>query len=393
MESFIKVFMMLPYFIPQYGGAELQAYQLALALNDRKRCKLSILTLSSNGNLAFERLKGLSIYRFRSKSTGYEALGSFLSKQGSSYNGFHQHLIYGADPYKQLNIGRLAQEHGLWQIVKITSSEKVSLIKDKQPSSLTLLKNAHAIVAINKGIAQELLNANVSPEKIIQIPNGVDTHKFTPISDKEKKDTRIRLGLPLDKTVFIFVGRIVKKKGLDFLLQAWGTHEKMNKDTVLLILGDDSADIQKKQVGRNLPCYLEYKELSERLGLNRVFWLGSKSHSDLQTYYQASDCLILPSRNEGSPNVVLEAMSSGLPIIGTKIPGILDLIESQHDGLLVDLDEVDELAHVISLITDNVEQRKSMGKMARKKIMNKYDISLIAKSYLNLYQYLDAKSV
>jgi glycosyltransferase involved in cell wall biosynthesis len=390
-----NILMMLPYFVPQYGGAELQAYQLAQWINDKRTFKVSIATLYGRELPRAEILHGVPIYRFGSKHfdyfSGYEELGEFIYKTGHNYTGIHQHIIYGADPDAQLRIGEIARKLGLWQILKITSSEKVNLIKNEYSYSTASLKKANAIVSLNSGISQELLSAGVDSRKIVQIPNGVDSKKFFPVQDIQRKNfIRNKLGLPLDKILFIFVGRIVNKKGVDVLLKAWAIHEVVMKDTILLIIGDDDADIKKIQSGRNSPCYKECLKLSDELQIKRILWLGPKDHSnDLPTYYQASDCLILPSRNEGCPNVILEAMSVGIPVIGTRIPGILDLVEDNDEGILVEVDQVDELAKAISSIARKRELREQMAVNARRKILSGYDLESIARKYLDLYKRLN----
>ncbi len=390
-----NILMMLPHFVPQYGGAELQAYQLAQWINGNRTCKISIATLFGLESPRAEILQGVPIHRFGSKYydyfSGYEELVKFICENGHNYTGIHQHLIYGADPDAQLKAGEIARKLGLWQIVKITSTEKVNLIKNEYPHSAALLGDANTIISLNTEITHELLSAGIDPTKIVQIPNGVDSRKFFPVQDIQQKNLiRNKLGLPLDKIIFLFIGRIVNKKGVDVLLKSWAIHEMVMNDTMLLVIGDDDSDIQKRQSGKNSPCFQECLILSEELNLKRVFWLGPKHHSiDLPFYYQASDCLILPSRNEGCPNVILEAMSAGIPVIGTKIPGILDLVQDNEEGILVEVNKVDELAVTISAIAKNREQRERMALSARSKILVGYDLEFIAKKYLDLYNHLD----
>jgi glycosyltransferase involved in cell wall biosynthesis len=102
--------------------------------------------------------------------------------------------------------------------------------------------------------------------------------------------------------------------------------------------------------------------------------------------FQASDVFVLPSYAEGMPNVLLEAMSTGLPCLATRIPGIQDLIKNEKTGLLVDPVEVEELEKGLRRLIANSALRKRLGYAARQRIESGYSIAVTARQYVQLFQ-------
>lgn len=156
--------------------------------------------------------------------------------------------------------------------------------------------------------------------KIKRIYNGIDSERFSPVSDRQA--VRMKLGLPLDKFICFTVRRITFKNGIDTLLHA---AELNDNPEVLFVLGGIGADLESAR------AFVAEKRL------DNVRLMGSIADDDLPAYYAASDAFILPSRQgEGFPMVVLEAFASGLPVIATRSGGHVELIEEGETGYLVD---------------------------------------------------------
>jgi len=393
--SQMNVLMILPYFYPQYGGAENQALQLAQHVNCSQRARITILTLEVTNSQRLESFDGLQVYRFghcqdkTGRLHGYRQMEHWIKQYASQSQGVHQHIIYGANPLAQLHLGAIARAQGLWQVVKITSTEKISLMQQYWPASIELLKQADAVIALNDAIYNELIEAGILHKAIVCIPNGVNTALFSPAASWQKRVLRQRLGLPLHGTLFLFVGRLVEKKGLDVLLKAWAAHERHEGTSRLLVIGDDCADRAKSQTGRNTPCGEKGKAYARRLGLHNILWLGAQEHRVLPWYYKACDCLVLPSRNEGCPNVVLEAMSTGLPVIGTRIPGIEKLVSDGCEGLIIEVDHEAQLTCALNRIQGNPDIATKLGQQARSRALEEFSLDRVSSSYESLYSQLD----
>lgn len=131
------------------------------------------------------------------------------------------------------------------------------------------------------------------PRNSSVFPIGIDTDRFRPATAEARRAARERLGLPLDRKVVLFAGRLVEKKGLPIVIDA----SRRLPDTHFLLLGDGPL----KSLLRDRP--------------SNVSWRQNVSADRMPEHYQAADCLLLPSHGEGLPLVVQEAMASGLPAV------------------------------------------------------------------------------
>jgi glycosyltransferase involved in cell wall biosynthesis len=228
----------------------------------------------------------------------------------------------------------------------------------KQKQQL-LIKQAH-FVAMTKAIRENLVKAGVSPLNISDIPNGINVNGpfKTDYSGKQK---------------VLFVGNLYQQpaKGIDILLKAWRDVVKRVPAAKLEIAGDGNVNA--------------YSEYCKRTGIiDSVIFLGK--HSDVPSLMLNADVFVLPSRREGMPNVLMEAMLKGLPCVATDISGSQDLIENNVSGLLVKSLDVNSLAEKICFLLVNREQAEIMGRNARRKILESYNIDMIAEKYLKLYK-------
>ena len=109
---------------------------------------------------------------------------------------------------------------------------------------------------------------------------------------------------------------------------------------------------------------------------------------DIAKYLNAADLFVLPSLFEGLSNSLIEAMANGLPVISTRVGGSIDIIEDGINGLLVDVNDVDQLTKAISKILEDSGLATRLGKNARQEIEKGYDLNKIAEKYLELYKEL-----
>ena len=172
------------------------------------------------------------------------------------------------------------------------------------------------------------------------IPNGVDVGAFYP-------PTRRRPANPLR---LLCVGRLVRQKGIMYLLTALA---RSHATACLRVVGDG-------------PERVRLMRAAEAHGLaSRVQFTGWSCRADLLEHYQWADVFVLPSLDEGMPNVVLEAQASGLPVIGTDVAGTRDLVEPGRTGALVPATDVDALAATIDLLDDDAALVLRLGTNSR----------------------------
>lgn len=247
-------------------------------------------------------------------------------------------------------------------VLKLINSERL----------LKLFNQVDAFVALNSYVVVELLAAGVDTNKIHRLPNGIDPLEFSQFGNKLAM--RQSLGLPLDKVIILYVGRIVARKRLDVLVSAM----KIVADNIQLVIVGSSFG-QRDSTEEEI-----IKSIAESNG--KITFIGAKENCS--PYFIASDIQILVSEREGMPNSLLEGMSYSLPTIASFIPGITDLISPGVEGILVSVGNVAETAQAINMMAHDAALRMNMGALARQKIINDFNINDLAEKYELLYENL-----
>jgi len=189
------------------------------------------------------------------------------------------------------------------------------------------LPRAERVVAVSRPLAERAHALGVSRDRIDVVPNGVDTDMFYP---SDRAEARRELGLSQGARIALYVGRIEREKGVFDLIRAFGWSGSELRHSQLVMIGDGTAEP-------------ECRELIERMNLP-IAMVGARPHSEVARWLAAADVLTLPSWNEGTPNVVLEALAAGRRVVATQVGGIPDLVDSPELGLLVPAKEPTALA-------------------------------------------------
>jgi len=209
---------------------------------------------------------------------------------------------------------------------------------------------------------------------------GVDTDRFQPISLEERAETRKSLAIPEDAPVCLFIGAISRRKGVDLLIEAWPLVKAQMDRAVLILLGPTSwlaSTEEQAAFGREVKSVADDPSLGIRMTETR----------DVAQYLQASDLFTLPSRQEGLPNAVLEALAAGLPLVFTRSEWITsDFIEDGVNGLLVEEENPSALSEAILGVFQDRDSRESLGRASREIALTRYSMDVKAKHYLDLYR-------
>lgn len=227
-----------------------------------------------------------------------------------------------------------------------------------------LWKNADALIA-NSNELKKFAEAFYSKKAIAVISNGVDTETFR---STEKKDDREEIRL-------LFVSRLIERKGLQHIIPVLKNIQNRTVFPIRLVIVGDGP---YRTVLENLVETHNVKEL--------VQFTGGKTRDELGEYYRNADLFLLPSRMEGMPNVVLEAMASGLPVVMTPCGGSEELITD--NGYAVPVDQFEEV--IIQLCNDK-ELRQTMGEASRKAAEEKFGWNQKADLYLNIFEQIMKK--
>jgi glycosyltransferase involved in cell wall biosynthesis len=210
-----------------------------------------------------------------------------------------------------------------------------------------IVHQAAAALANSDGL-RDLAAPSFPKQQVGVLYNGVDQLRYRPPAEgRGHRSGPVRL---------VFAGRITPQKGIDTLLRALARPE-MKGLAWSLDLGGDGPQLE------------EYRSLAETLGLGeRVRFHGWLSREAVSRLYRDGDLLVFPSRYEGMPNVVLEAMSCGLPIIGTRIAGTEQLVRPGENGLLVEPDDEEGLGRALATLVADREKLVRFGEASRRAI-------------------------
>jgi glycosyltransferase involved in cell wall biosynthesis len=222
-----------------------------------------------------------------------------------------------------------------------------------------------------------LASWGVRRERIMYIPGSVDTEKFRPVPEQCPDP-----GRP-ERTV-ICVARLEYIKGIDVLLHAWGrmistsSEWQMPLKPKLRLVGDGEL----RPLLERIVTELNIGDSVEFLGLR----------SDVVDLLQQSWGFVLPSRNEGMPNALLEAMACGLPCIATRVSGSEDIIADGLNGILVEPEQPAQMAHALRRLIGDTELAQRLGREGRTTVVREYQLIHIVERCLDLYRQLLAEN-
>lgn len=264
------------------------------------------------------------------------------------------------------------------------SRERLSRIK------LACLRSYSRILTVSEQLATDYRRAGFERRRVTTVLNCVDTKMFEPVNEwEDKASLRRQLGLPTRDTLVLFVGTAVKRKGIDVLIRAFVEASSSNRNLFLLIVGPANAH-EDPGVDRELLDQLEHELSGARTPRKHRFVGLVQDKSLLSSYYRASDLFVLPSGQEGLPNAVLEAMSSGLPAIVARIPALEGVIVHQRNGVFVPAGDVPALAKaMLSIASDGARSRK-LGSYARRYVLRHHTFSGWQDRIVKVYSELTA---
>ncbi|WMI67267.1 glycosyltransferase family 4 protein [Mangrovimonas sp. YM274] len=209
--------------------------------------------------------------------------------------------------------------------------------------------------------------------------NGIDELHYdaNKVSKEQKELLRNKLNIKNEDVVFIYLGRVVKDKGINELVSAFDQLSKEFQNSKLLIVGPREDDLD--------PISQE----SEIIITNNSQIIVPGAQSDIRPFVAISDVLAFPSYREGFPNVVLQASCMGLPCIVTDINGCNEIISDGENGIIIPPKDVKALLKAMKFMMENPKNRIKMSEGARQNIVDKYKQSLVWDELLKFYKSLE----
>jgi len=255
-------------------------------------------------------------------------------------------------------------EHG-FEIADLISQNR----KRKFIRKLVLSTMVDKIVTVSKNLKNRLINEiKIKPEKIIHIPNGVDTNKF---NIYRKEFTRKKFGFKKGDFIIGIVARLDPIKNHKTLISAFKEIVTIHPNTNLVIVGDGSL--------RN-----KLENQTYQLGIkNKVIFMGERD--DVPEILKTFDIFVLPSLNEGMSNTILEAMATCIPVIASNVGGNPELVIDGRTGFLFPTNDVESLVQKIKTYILHPELKQKHGYNAHKRVEEKFSLDQMVRRYEELY--------
>ena len=237
-----------------------------------------------------------------------------------------------------------------------------------------MLNRARKIIAVSDFTKRELLEYYKMPlDKIRVIHNGVDINKFKSADDK--RQVKRELGFDPDDIAIVSVGRLYARKGLFTLIESMPAVIKRFRRAKFIISGKGQSDEMRKLIVH-----------AERIGVKEnIVFTGYYPDKKLPKLYQAADVFAFSTFYEHHPFAVLEALSTGLPVVTTNVGGIPETIQNGKNGFLVEPFNPNQFADKINCLLEHPTIASEMGVLARKTILEQFDWRIVVKAVLKVY--------
>ena len=335
----MKIIIIVTVFLPKWiGGSEIAAYHLAEQLAQMGH-EVHIMTSHDNELPLFSKDDGFYIHRIPWKRIRFIGVLFFWAKiflqiRNTKPDIVHSQSLSCCTPAliskKILGIPYIAWGRGTDVYIPNGLFDRLSA-----PS---ILKNADAVLALTADMKREM--QNICERDVIVVPNGVKLKVFQKTSGSKIEDNA--------KTI-IYVGRLQPVKGVQYLIEAMIAVQREIPDINLVIVGDGEERSKLEKLAKELDL------------TGCIQFVGKVPQEEIPSMLHQSDIFVLPSLSEGFPNVIIEAMAAGLPIVASKIGGIPEIVEDEINGYLVSTKKPDEIADKILVLLQNDDIRVRMA--------------------------------
>ncbi|MPZ50397.1 MAG: glycosyltransferase [Dehalococcoidia bacterium] len=307
-----------------------------------------------------------------------DAVAAFAAHEDATYDLIHSHYWLSGLVGEQLK--------ARWQIPHVTMFHTLGEIKNRASlsehetdlridSESRIIAGADRVICATEAertLIRRLYHAEAG--KVSVIPLGVDLERFRP-ADQEA--ARHALGLNGER-IILFVGRLEPLKGIDILINAAATLESDVDCSVLIVGGDESSRVQVDRL----------RGIARSRGIeDRVAFVGAVDHDKLPLYYNAADICVVPSHYESFGLVAVEAMASGVPVVASRVGGLMGTIKDGETGYLIPWLCPEPFAERIELLLDNEPLRRNLGEAAREAV-GRYRWENVAAAVLSVYESL-----
>jgi N-acetyl-alpha-D-glucosaminyl L-malate synthase BshA len=366
----MKIAILVPLFPPRWlAGTEIATYNIAQHLAKRGH-EVHVITSLDEGLPKESLEQGFYVHRISFPRVGFLGIIVFWLKALLRLQRLKPNLVHSQGVSIGMGIpGVLAKK--FLRIPSVVYGQGSDIYLPRLFKELVLklvLRNADAVIALTgdmKGQVQKIWKRDV-----FVIPNGIDLGRF----DKLPRDEmRVKLQAKADDRLIIFVGRFRPEKAVKYLIEALAIVRQKDQSVRLLLVGEGPEEDNLKQLVRQF-----------NLG-DCVEFAGQIPNEQVPQYLAAADIFILPSLSEGFPNVVLEAMAVGLPVVASRVGGLPEIIEEGENGFLVEPKKPEQIADRTLLLLGNDQLRIRISRNNRAKAKG-YSLEAVVDRLEEIYQ-------
>ncbi|MCI0558652.1 MAG: glycosyltransferase [Nitrososphaera sp.] len=351
------------------GGSERVVYDIARKLNKRRFTPIVISYQEGPVRKLYEDI-GVRVF-IVPKNKGFDlrsvvSLRRLLVRESVQVINAH-HLMpffYAFVATRWSGIKLVCTEHSVWQIEELNPALK-SILK-------FLLKRTDAVVAVSRQlISYYLEKMPYLKTKARLVLNGVDLNRF---GRTERACTKGLIGLPGNARIVGIVANIRPEKNHKLLISAFSKLARENKQAHLVVVGLDCMNGEIQRFAR------------ENYAWPRIHFLGPRD--DVPDLLKIFDVFCLPSVHEGLPLTLLEAMASGVPVVGTDVVGINEVITANDNGILVPPNDEDSLKEAIKKVFKDNNLKKKLSSNGFSYVVKHHDLDKKIYEYENLFESL-----
>lgn len=234
------------------------------------------------------------------------------------------------------------------------------------------LRAAELVITVSSASAARLVRAGVPPERIAVLHNSVDAQRFAR-REATARSLRASMNIRDDEAVLLSVGRLSREKGHEDLICAFD-HLRRSRPELkakLVIVGDG-------------PELMRLERLADSFGATELITFAGHVREP-EPYYAMADVFVLPSRSEGSPNALLEAMAAGVPIVATCVGGVPEIVSDGSSALLVPPGDPEAMAEAIARALEDEELTARLTSRAREIVLARHSIRARATALIEIY--------
>ena len=256
-------------------------------------------------------------------------------------------------------------------------------IRHHSPMAWWAFTRATMYLSVSPRLIEAYLAAGLPPDRIRLVPNGIDLQRFRPATAGERDELRQRLSLPNVRPMVLFVGFFSQDKQPRIAFDAWvSLFERHGIDSSLVFVGATKSAYF--EVDEDLAAGMRADAAAKGRGAQVIF--TGMTH-DVQDYMRAADVFVLPSRREGLPVALLEAMACGLPAVASRLAGSTDtIIDDGVNGFLVPAGDTTAFAAKLAELLSNDALATALGSNARRMVIERFANTAVAGQWLDAYQ-------